>query len=138
MKRRTRTLLVAAAVLAAAAPGLAQKAGETARLVRSAEQGDAESHFHLATVIAGEQFTSGRELMVHLLVLGQMYRDGPGLPGNDVAAYKWMDVSNRWDPDSMWSTLQEELDRLAEGMTAAQLAEAKRAADTFLATYRDS
>ena len=44
-----------------------------------------------------------------------------------------------WPPGrTIWSTLQEELDRLAEGMTAAQVSEAKLAADTCLATYQDS
>ena len=82
--------------------------------------------------------------MLHLLVLGQMYRDGIGIPRNDVAAYRWMDISNRWRPDSSWHTptpdgdvpLQEDLDRLAQGMTVGQVAEAKLAADAFLEHYR--
>ena len=34
-------------------------------------------------------------------------------------------------------SLRQEIDRLAERMTAEQVAAAKRAADTFLETYRD-
>ena len=50
--------------------------------------------------------------MFHLLVLEQMYRDGPDFAGNDVAANKWMDVWSRWDPDTPHGALQEELDAL--------------------------
>ena len=115
------------------------------------DPGQADAWYRLATrsdlevtEIAGHEMTSGREIMFHLLVLGQMYRDGIGIPRNDVAAYRWMDISNRWRPDSSWHTptadgdvpLQEDLDRLAQGMTAEKVTEAKLAADAFLEHYR--
>lgn len=97
------------------------------------------------TMMAGQEFTSGREVLFHLLVLGKMYRDGFGLPRDDVAAYKWLDIAERWRPNSWWTTeipdgevrLTEQIRRLGEGMTAEQVAEARLAADTFLETYRD-
>ena len=36
------------------------------------------------TVMAGQEFTSGREILFHLLVVGELYRDGFGLPRDDV------------------------------------------------------
>ena len=65
--------------------------------------------------------------------------------GMAVAAYKWLDIAERWRPNSWWTTetpdgevrLTEQIRRLAEGMTAEQVAEARLAADTFLETYRD-
>ena len=95
-------------------------------------------------MVAGPEFTSGRQVGFHLLVLGKMYRDGIGVPRNDVAAYKWLDIVERWDPDTSWFIGEDEvplrqvIDRLAERMTPEQVAEAQRAADAFLETYRDS
>lgn len=108
---------------------------------RLAAQADTE-----VTVVAGREHTSGREIGFHFLVLGTMYRDGVVFPRNDVAAHKWLNIAERWRPNSWWSTetpdgevrLAEEIRTLAEEMTPEQVAEAKLAADTFLATYRDS
>ena len=90
--------------------------------------------------VAGFEFFSGRPLMIHLFVLARMYRNGTGVPQNDVAAYKWFDISNRWrshGSDTMtWEAAQTELDDLAKEMTSAQVADAQRAADAFLETYR--
>ena len=56
------------------------------------------------TVVAGREFTSGRAIGFHALMLGKMYRDGIALPRNDVAAHKWLDISERWTPNaSGWS-----------------------------------
>lgn len=96
------------------------------------------------TVVAGREYTSGRELGFHLLVLGTMYREGVAVPRNDVAAHKWLNIAERWNPESWWSTetpdgevrLAEEIRTLADGMTAEQLAQAQRAADAFLGAYR--
>ena len=142
----------------------------------AAEQGDAEGQFCLAllyglgagveqdyaksvdwyrlaaradrevTVVAGREYTSGREIGFHLLVLGTMYREGVALPRNDATAHEWLNIAERWKPDSWWSTetpdgevrLAEEIRTLADGMTAEQLAKAQLAADAFLETYRDS
>ena len=91
------------------------------------------------------KFTSGRAIGFHALMLGKMYRDGIALPRNDVAAHKWLDISERWTPNaSGWSIetpdgpvpLADEIRTLAEGMTPEQVAEAQRAADAFLDTYR--
>ena len=90
--------------------------------------------------VAGVEFFSGRPLMFHLYVLARMYQDGTGVPQDDVAAYKWFDISNRWrshGSDTMtWEAAQTELDDLAKEMTSAQVADAQRAADAFLETYR--
>ena len=97
------------------------------------------------TVVAGQEFTSGRAIGVHALMLGKMYQDGIALPRNDVAPHKWLDISERWTPNaSGWSIetpdgpvpLADEIRTLAEGMTPEQVAEAQRAADAFLDTYR--
>lgn len=125
---------------ATGAGGVSRDPDEADRWYRLATRADLE-----VTVIAGTEITSGREVLFHLRALATMYRDGIGLPRDDVAAYKWLDIWNRWTPGSPWFTptpdgdvpIQEDIDRLAEGMTAAQVAEAKLAADTFLATYRD-
>ena len=45
--------------------------------------------------VAGVEFFSGRPMMTHLFVLARMYRNGTVVPQNDVAAYKWFDISNR-------------------------------------------
>ena len=75
---------------------------------------------------AGEQGAGTAQAL-----LGDLYAAGEAGVGRDsVEADKWYRLATRTDT--------EELERLAEGMTAAQLAEAKLAADTFLATYRDS
>ena len=90
--------------------------------------------------VAGFEFFSGRPMMTHLFVLARMYRNGTVVPQNDVAAYKWFDISNRWrshGSDTMtWEAAQTELDDLAKEMTSAQVADAQRAADAFLETYR--
>ncbi len=60
---------------------------------------------HLVTVVAGREFTSGRAIGFHALMLGKMYQDGIALPRNDVAAHNWVDISERWTPNaSGWST----------------------------------
>jgi hypothetical protein len=67
-----------------------------------------------------------------------------GVPRNYVAAYKWFDIAARWHRFSWWTIitpdgyapLRQEMDRLAERMTAEQVAEARLAADAFLETYR--
>jgi len=91
-------------------------------------------------VIAGVEFTSGRMSLWHLIHLGELYRDGRGVPHNLMNAYRWMHISNR---GHVWSTrtpegmvpYQMEIDRLAERMTDEELAEARRAADEFIETY---
>ena len=90
--------------------------------------------------MAGAELFSGRPLLFHLYVLALMYRDGTGVPQNDVAAYKWLDISNRWrslgSGTVTFKGAQRELDYLAKKMTSEQVAEAQRAADAFLETYR--
>ena len=83
--------------------------------------------------VAGVELYSGRPVMFHLFVLAHMYQDGTGVPQNDVAAYKWLDISNRWGSHGS-STMtfegaQRELDDLAKEMTSEQVAEAQRATD---------
>ena len=120
--------------------GVEQDFAESVRWCRLAGQANTE-----VTVVAGREFTSGRAIGFHALMLGKMYRDGIALPRNDVAAHKWLDISERWTPNaSGWSIetpdgpvpLADEIRTLAEGMTPEQVAEAQRAADAFLDTYR--
>ena len=91
------------------------------------------------TKVTGTEFFSGRRLLFHLYVLARMYQDGTGVPQDDVAAYKWLDISNRWpsEDSSMtgWEAAQKELRDLARKMTSEQVAEAQRAADAFLESY---
>ena len=47
------------------------------------------------TVVAGREYTSGREIGFHLLVLGTMYRDGVAVLRNDVAAHKWLNIAEK-------------------------------------------
>ena len=83
--------------------------------------------------VAGVELYSGRPVMFHLFVLARMYQDGTGVPQNDVAAYKWLDISNRWrshgSSTMTFEGAQRELDDLAKEMTSEQVAEAQRAAD---------
>ena len=81
--------------------------------------------------------------MPHLRTLGEMYRVGMGVPRDHVAAYKWLDVADRLSESlpaaptaARPEALRERIDRLAERMTAEPVAEAQRAADAFVETYR--
>ena len=100
----------------------------------------AQTYRELIHVIAGVEFTSGRLSLWHLIHLGELYRDGRGVPHNLVHAYRWMHISNRghvWSiktPEGM-VPYQVEIDRLTEHMTDEELAEARRAADEFIETY---
>ena len=91
------------------------------------------------TKVAGVEIHSGRPVLIHLFVLARMYRDGTGVPQNVVAAYKWLDIVerllSRWSGWRSESPPQELYD-LARKMTSEQIAEAQRAADAFLETYR--
>ena len=93
-----------------------------------------------STKVAGVEIFSGRHLLFHLFVLARLYQDGIGIPQNDVAAYKWLDIRNRLLSDGSGTMTAEgtppELDDLAKRMTSEQVAEAQRAAAAFLATYR--
>ena len=72
---------------------------ESVKWYRLAGRADTE-----VTVVAGREFTSGRAIGFHALMLGKMYQDGIALPRNDVAAHKWLDISERWTPNaSGWS-----------------------------------
>ena len=91
---------------------------------------------------AGVEFTSGREAMFHLFVLGRMYRHGEGVNRDRMAAYRWMTISSRWQAEvppggmPVFSPTQLELDELTAHMTDEELAEARREVDTFLQVYR--
>ena len=90
------------------------------------------------TRVAGAEIFSGRPVLIHLFGLSRMYRDGAGVPRNDVAAYKWLDIRERLlSQGSGWSSESppQELYDLAGKMTSEQIAEAQRAADAFLETY---
>ena len=88
---------------------------------------------------AGVETFPGRHLLIHLFALARMYQDGAGVPRNDVAAYKWLDIQDRLP--SHWPGMtsegeRPELDDLAHRMTSEQVANAQRAADAFIDTYR--
>ena len=93
-----------------------------------------------STKVAGVELFSGRHLLFHFFVLATLYQDGIGIPQSDVAAYRWLDIMNRLLSDGSGTITSEatppELDDLAKRMTSEQVAEARRAADAFLATYR--
>ncbi|MDD9986571.1 MAG: tetratricopeptide repeat protein [Spirochaetaceae bacterium] len=92
------------------------------------------------TRVAGEELFSGRFILFHLYVLARMYQDGTGVPRNEIAAYKWLDIANRWRADDSGTTTRgtarRELDDLAQKMTSEQVAAARHAADAFIETYR--
>ena len=165
MKRLSRTLrLVAVSVavpvpaLLAAGTGLAQDAaeGKAATLLRSVEGGDAEAQFVLGFMLFGAPGFERDEAQAWTWIrrsaeggfaraqtmLGEM-RVGMGVPRDHVAAYKWLDVADRLSESlpaaptaARPEALRERIDRLAERMTAEQVAEAQRAADAFVETYR--
>ena len=57
------------------------------------------------TKVAGAEIFSGRSVLIHLFGLARMYRDGAGVPRNDVAAYKWLDIRERLlSQGSGWSS----------------------------------
>ena len=58
------------------------------------------------TRVAGVETFSGRHLLAHLFALARMYQGGTGVPRNDVAAYKWLDIENRLP--SHWSGMTSE------------------------------
>ena len=90
------------------------------------------------TKVAGAELFSGRPSLFHLYVLARMYEAGTGVPRNDVAAYKWLDIRERLlSQGSGWSSESppQELYDLAGNMTSEQISEAQRAADAFLETY---
>ncbi len=82
-------------------------------------------------VIAGVEFTSGRELLWHLFRLGELYRIGMSVSHNRIASYKWFDVGNRLG----WSSATLKLIRIGDRMTAKELAEAQGAADSLFLAY---
>ena len=91
------------------------------------------------TTVGGADLFSGRPVLIHLFGLARMYRDGTGVPRNNVAAYKWLDIMHRlrFESDTItWEGRQPEFDDLEQKMTSEQVAEAQRAADAFLETYR--
>ena len=57
--------------------------------------------------------------------LGEAYRDGQGVPRDYVAAYAWMNVAAA-DSSLRGMIASHFRDRLAEGMTAEQIADAQR------------
>lgn len=81
--------------------------------------------------VAGVERFSGRSSLFHLFVLARMYQDGVGVPRNDVAAFKWLDIKNRLHGGAL-----RELDEVAKRLTGDEIATAQRAADAFLETYR--
>ena len=90
------------------------------------------------TRVAGAELFSGRPSLFHLFVLALMYRDGTGVPQNDVAAYRWLDIREGLLSQGSGFTSQSpppEMYDLANKMTSDQVAEAQRAADAFLETY---
>lgn len=94
--------------------------------------------YHPAKV-AGEELYSGRPLLIHLVSLAFMYRDGTGVPRNVAAAYKWLDIrEGLLDQGSGWSSESpsQDLYDLSRKMTSEEVAEAQRAADAFREIYQ--
>lgn len=108
--------------------------------------------------VGGTEIYSGRPFLTHLATLAVLYQDGTGVPHNDVvAAYKWLEIVSRWRVDGSGTTrirhesrtlirdgygtmipegAKQLLDDLAMKMTREQVADARRAADAFLESYR--
>ncbi len=97
------------------APGVPSDAVESARWYRAAaEQGHAHAQYNL----------------------GLAYLSGSGVEQDDIAAYMWLDVAARGipkGPDGSNAASQRR-DALAAGMTAADIAEATRRAESWMAS----
>ena len=95
-------------------PGIPGDAAESARWYRlAAEQGHAHAQYNL----------------------GLAYQSGQGVPRDDVAAYMWLEVAARgipMGPDGTNAASQRR-DALAAGMSAADIAEATRQAESWMA-----
>ena len=142
--------------------GVAQSACESARWYhRAAVQGDRLAQHRLAELYetegtlqdytvaawwyrrAAEQGHESAQLR-----LGQLYRDGKGIPQDYVAAYQWIHLAAIHDCDgtdyspapglTFLCIARPERDRLEKLMTDEQIAEARRAARDWHATYQRS
>ena len=104
---------------------------------------DPQDNFDPDTVIAGVTFSSGRNIMHHLLRVGEMYREGVVLAKNDVLAYKWLYIAQNWGSgwtrptdDGEMVSIQPEIDAFAATMTAEHLQQAIEDGERFLEKYR--
>ena len=99
------------------APGLPGDAEQSARWYRAAAaQGHAHAQYNL----------------------GLAYQSGSGVAQDDIAAYMWLDVAARGiplGPDGTNAASQRR-DALASRMTAAEIAEATRQSESWMATAR--
>ena len=96
------------------APGIPSDAAESARWYRrAAEQGHAHAQYNL----------------------GLAYQSGRGVPRDDIAAYMWLDVAARGIPTGPDGTnaASQRRDALAADMSAADIAEATRQAESWIA-----
>ena len=60
--------------------------------------------------------------------LGGLYEFGHGVTRNDVLAYMWYEIAARSTDDTWRDVAAENRDEIADGMTSAQIAEAKKKA----------
>ncbi|HXT65649.1 MAG TPA: tetratricopeptide repeat protein [Nitrospiraceae bacterium] len=60
--------------------------------------------------------------------LGGLYEFGHGVTRNDVLAYMWYDIAAHSTDDTWRDVAAENRDEIADGMTSAQIAEAKKKA----------
>ena len=144
--------------------GVEQNACESARWYhRAAVQGDRLAQHRLgelyATAGALQDYTTAawwyrraaeQGHTAAQLRLGQLYRDGNGVPQDYVAAYRWIHLAalESSEPSDialpsgvtvrLLYTAHDERDRLALLMSGEQIAEARRAARDWHATYRRS
>lgn len=70
--------------------------------------------------------------------LGLAYLAGRGVEQDDVAAYMWLDLAAKGIPKSPdgTNTASQRRDALAAGMSAAEVAEAKRQSESWVATAK--
>jgi uncharacterized protein len=66
--------------------------------------------------------------------LGGLYEFGHGVTRNDVLAYMWYDIAAHSTDDTWRDVAAENRDEIADGMTSAQIAEAKKKAKEWRPT----
>lgn len=116
---------------------------------RAAEQGHAQAQFTLAALyLIGAGVRANPQKAAYWFEraaaqghaesqqeLGKMYGAGRGVPRNPVSAYKWLALSRaNARTDATRTSASRSLERVAAGMTPAQISEAQQLASTWRAT----
>ena len=67
--------------------------------------------------------------------LGDMYRDGEGVPQDDVEAFKWFSLATTYADESQREGLADRRDLAASRLTPEQLAEGQKRVREWFATH---